>query len=97
MSTDLEQTEQPVPDLPTSLGGLTCFMDGARECGPDCMAYTLMAEQSPLGLQQRHCTLLVSVERLARHVAIAAKLMNDAQIADKDRRRTDQKPPTPPR
>lgn len=87
-----------VPDQkPDAADGLMCFLNADRVCGVDCMAYTTAPEQSPLSVQQRHCVLIVGVERLARHVAVGAKLLNDMQVAAKDRQRTEQRPPPPPR
>lgn len=55
--------------------GLYCFLDSARPCGPDCMAYVLEdSESKKLSTQQKNCSLLVSVDRLSRYVAQASSL-----------------------
>lgn len=78
--------------------GLMCFLNADRECGPECMAYTTMpAEAVHLDVQQKHCVLLVGVNRLGRHTGVMAKLINDAvthnrkMVADSARQA-----PTPP-
>jgi hypothetical protein len=76
-------------------------MNNDRQCGPDCMAYLSKPPDSPLDLQQRHCVVLVGVERLSRHAVIGVKVISDlvslVKTIDQDRKRTDQRPPTPPR
>jgi hypothetical protein len=90
---------ESVPDDETS--GLVCFMNSERPCGPDCMAYMSRPSDSPLDPQQRHCVVLVGVERLSRHTVIGVKVISDLvsflKTNDQDRKRTEQRPPTPPR
>lgn len=77
-----------------------CFVAPDRMCGPDCMAYLSREADVPIDPQQRHCLILVSAERLARHVSIGVKVASDImslmKTSDADRRRTEQRPPTPP-
>lgn len=84
------------PDEPES--GLMCFLSPERECGPECMAFTPQpADVAALAPQQRHCIVLVSGERLARHAAIGVKVVNDIfsffKTVSADQQRTGQKPP----
>lgn len=72
--------------------GLMCFLNGDRQCGADCMAYTTEAAQSQyLSQQQAHCSFVVAVERLGRNTGILAKILNDGvglfsnELADKKR------------
>lgn len=101
MPEDLEQPQLLAMSDDQEPDGLTCFLDGARYCGADCMAYMSQPADVPLGPQQRNCLLLVGVERLARHAVIAVKILGDMNqrdnVAAQDRKRTEQKPPTPPR
>jgi hypothetical protein len=96
-----EDDEAPrAPEVKPDSNGLFCFLNGERECGADCMAYlTEPNSESPhLGLQQKNCILLVSVERLGRSTAGIASLVNKAQQASAkeaaDRMR--QSHPSPP-
>lgn len=75
--------EVPVPDREeeeSSGNGLYCFLDMTRECGPDCMAYTITGgESNVLSTQQKNCTLLIAAERLGRYVGSAASTLNKMQ------------------
>lgn len=75
--------EVPVPEREEEEGsgnGLYCFMDMSRECGPDCMAYTINSAESPaLSAQQKNCTLLIAAERLGRYIGSAASSLNKMQ------------------
>jgi hypothetical protein len=86
--TDTEEEEQPA-------NGLYCFLDSARECGPDCMSYTSTeSESKSLSHQQKNCTLLVSVDRISRYVGQAASTY---QKRSGDQARTSHTPPKDPR
>lgn len=67
-----EDKDRPFIDSPNELdddprNGLICFLNMDRQCGPDCMAYTTFGSEAPqLNEQQKHCTIIVSVERVAR-------------------------------
>lgn len=52
--------------------GLFCFMDSARPCGPDCMAYLNPPPQDPdyQGQQWSSCLLLVNAHRTGKHLVI---------------------------
>lgn len=81
--------------------GLVCFLDKARPCGADCMAFISNAEPSAhIGPQASQCLLLVSAEKLTRHVIIVAKLGSDALSLTKkktqDEKRESQVSPTSP-
>jgi hypothetical protein len=82
--------------------GLMCFIKEDRECGASCMAFLPQpADVQLLSLQQRHCVVIVSAERLARHAVIGVKLLSDAyqdfKKTSADRARANQKPPETPR
>jgi len=99
---DPETTESVDDDAGAPKPIAYCFIGEDRVCGPDCMAYTSMpADVTHLDPQQRHCVVLVSVERLARHSAIGVKIVGDMMSfmrkSDADSRRTEQKPPATPR
>lgn len=48
--------------------GLQCFIHPDRICGPDCMSFTTQPAESPtLNEQQKHCVLLVGLERIGRY------------------------------
>lgn len=99
MSEDLE-TPDEVVDAPVPT--VYCFLQEERVCGPDCIAFmSRPADGNQLDPQQRNCLVLVSGERLARHATIGVKVVSDLftfmKRADADVRRTEQRPPTPPR
>ena len=95
---EVDETSRPQQQIHTAL---SCFISETRFCGPDCMAYMSQPAEVPLDPQQRNCLLLVSVERLARHTAINVKIASDAltfsKAIDAVTKRSQQKPPTPPR
>lgn len=73
--------------------GLVCFLDGRRPCGPDCMAWTTAPSESrDLNDQQKHCTVIVSIDRLGRHSGVVAKTMVNAKA---DAGRPSAQPPNP--
>ena len=73
--------------------GLICFMNEERQCGADCMAYSTQPSESPyLGPQQKHCTLIVAVERLGRHTGGLLSLMKKSNA---DAQREPAKPVSP--
>lgn len=80
--------------------GLTCFLDGARECGPDCMAYQTFPPEGPDYQEQQwaHCQLLVNAHRVGKHLTILAAsadaMLRRAKTEAADRVRQSQ--PTPP-
>lgn len=81
--------------------GLMCFLNDVRQCGPECMAFTTSPAESPMfNQQQKHCTLLVSMDRLGRHTGIAAKILSDMTAKQRtilaDQARAQQKPPVGP-
>jgi len=98
---DLEPTTEAVDDaVPQPM--VYCFIRDERVCGPDCIAFmSRPADSTHLDPQQRNCLVLVSGERLARHAAIGVKIAGDMltfmKVSDADNKRTEQKPPTPPR
>ena len=58
---------------------VTCFKDGNRECGPDCIAYLTVAPQGDqeyrMAPMWMRCHLLVNEHRKGKHlVVIAAQL-----------------------
>ena len=74
--------------------GLVCFLNDQRICRPDCMAFTTEGSESPyLNDQQKHCMLIVSVERLARYSGGLLSLAKNKK-ADDDRK-TQADPPGP--
>lgn len=97
-----EDLEQPPDDASVPQPMVFCFINFERVCGPDCIAFTSKpADSTHLDPQQRHCLVLISGERLARHAAIGVKIVGDMMTfmkqSDADTKRTAQKPPTPPR
>ena len=96
-----KDTDTPFIHAPDELdddvrNGLTCFLDGTRQCGADCMAYTTFSESNSLPQPQGHCLLLANAERGGKHLVIIAKLLNDVITRSKreadDRKREAQKP-----
>jgi hypothetical protein len=62
--------------------GLYCFMDAARECGPDCMAFLPEPADTAvpvLGPQQKSCILIVSAERLGRYASGIVSVLRRSQ------------------
>jgi hypothetical protein len=80
--------------------GLLCFLNDTRECNASCMSYiTYPAGCAPEFCEtQSHCMLLVSAERMSRHLTIIASLLNDGEkkrrIAEADSQRA-RSAPTP--
>lgn len=65
--------------------GLNCFLNDTRVCGPDCMAYTTAASESPyLNDQQKHCVAIVGIERLGRY---AGGILSTIKKSDADAKR----------
>jgi hypothetical protein len=95
-----EDEDRPYIETPNELdddpekNGLVCFLNMERPCGPDCMAYTTFASESPhLNEQQKHCTLIVGVERLGRYAGGLLSILKKSQ-ADA-RRAASRTPPSP--
>lgn len=96
-----EQAAIPDDKPDDSSSGLICFISENRECGPACMAYLAQpADVALLSPQQRHCVVIVSAERLARHAVIGVKVLSDAvqffKTASADRTRAAQAKVTEP-
>lgn len=94
---DLEYHEPPeVKTDEPAVNGLMCFLDGARECGADCMAFMHEPPTDPQGFgpQQSNCVLLVSAERTGRYLAGLVSLTKKGQA---DKIRTSHAPPPDPR
>jgi len=85
MNENPETEERPYieqPDIKDDdvRNGLICWMDGNRECGPDCMAFVKPSSTSatwPLNAQQLNCFWLTSAEKMVRYIGGAAKLATD--------------------
>lgn len=95
MTTEEEEDGGTVfsPNMRPEDTGLMCFMDAARPCGAECMAFT-MSEKSPaLSLQQSSCVLLVGVERMGRFTGGLVSLLRK-KTADEARTGTSA-PPSP--
>lgn len=78
---------------------LTCFADGDRFCGPDCMAYkTIPDENQQLDSGQQHCVLLSSIERTGRSLNIIGSVLNAISSRMKKREEDAMRgtPPAPP-
>jgi hypothetical protein len=86
--------QEPQDEEPVRENGLFCFLNSARPCSSECMAYTVSpAESQSLGDQQKNCVLIVGVERLGRFSgAIMTLLKNKAA----DEARSSAKPPPNP-
>ena len=76
--------------------GLYCFLSETRPCGPECMAYVLrpMDKAGELNDQQRHCSVLVSTDRLGRFMGGLVSLKKQDQD---DKLRKGATPPPNPR
>lgn len=73
--------------------GLMCFMDQDRQCGGDCMAFSTSPSESPhLGDQQKHCVLIVGLERTGRYAGGLLSLLKKDKA---DSARTPAKPVSP--
>ncbi len=101
---EVHDEQAAIPDdKPDELkSGLMCFIKDDRECGAACMAFLAQPADVPfLSPQQRHCVVIVSAERLARHAVIGVKIFSDAyqdfKKATADKARANQKPPETPR
>lgn len=95
--------EQPdVTDLPEERSGLFCFIDSARECGSDCMAYVGVRPEGKdyEGQQWSKCSLLVNLHKVGKHaVALASQgdsLLKHMRVKSADARREGQIPPVVP-
>lgn len=94
-----DDNEKPYIEPPDELdddpkNGLVCFLNMDRPCGPDCMAYTTnKAESVYLNEQQKHCTLIVGIERLGRYTGGLLSIIK-ANKADAQRA-VSVKPPSP--
>jgi hypothetical protein len=68
--------------IPEDKDKLYCFIEPTRACGPDCMAFMTYAadmKKTELDDNQRHCTLLVGADRVARHVVVLTSLFASAE------------------
>jgi hypothetical protein len=88
----MAEEDTPFIDSPDELdddpekNGLACFINGDRICGADCMAFTTVPSESPyLNEQQKHCSLIVSAERLGRY---AGGILSLFKKADADSKRS---------
>lgn len=73
-------TEEQVPQLTEEL---YCYRDASRLCGPECTAWVSNPVEDVKGRQtfiQRHCLLLSSTERMARHVVILAGVVAELSV-----------------
>ena len=93
--------EVPYIETPEEYSGssnLFCFLDHRRPCDASCAGYTTQAfVGDALNEQQGHCSLIVNVSRVGKHVVIIASMMRDQLNNDKkmkeDQRRTQQSSP----
>lgn len=67
--------------------GLYCFLNGERECGPDCMAYQGVAIEGPDYTTpdgRRHqwaaCMLLIHSHKVSKHLVLIANLARSADF-----------------
>lgn len=77
MVTDPNKPFLETPDireLPEDKTGLYCFIDSARPCGAECMAYlsTRPEGRDYEGQQWAKCGILVSLHKGAKHVVALA-------------------------
>lgn len=72
--TDSDQAYHPnaVPLESVRKPGLGCFIDQARLCGVDCMAYLPQVpdQKAYLGETWAHCLLLLNADRIGRHLVV---------------------------
>jgi len=69
---------EPPDEQELQLTDLMCFFNSERVCGAECMAYTTQeAEAKLLNEQQKHCVVLVALERTGRHSGMAIKAVRD--------------------
>lgn len=78
--------------------GLVCFLDVARPCGADCMAWDARPEGPDYADKQwANCMLLVNAHRGGKHLVVLASVGSDllrkAKNEAADRARTNQPPP----
>ena len=55
------------------MNNLICFLDKDRGCGPDCMGYTINTPGDHYNEPWCHCTVLMSMFRISKHVVILAQ------------------------
>lgn len=87
-----------IPDNPEDK--VYCFVTADRVCGPDCMAFLTQAplkqKNGELDDNQRHCSLLINADRLARHVVILTSIFASSekkkQVAQQDQERKENTP-----
>jgi hypothetical protein len=67
------------PETRPKESGLSCFMDIARMCGADCMAYLPEVPPGPdyKGQQWAHCKVLADMHRGSKHLTILASAAGD--------------------
>jgi hypothetical protein len=95
-------SEEPLQHHPSlkedDPNGLYCFLNMARPCGPDCMAW----QMPPPGVdyqdqQWASCMLLVNAHRGGKHLVVlaasASELVHKAKNETADRLRAQQPPP----
>lgn len=76
---ETDDLQMPDQEQDSDQSGLTCLFSIDRLCGADCMAWTTQpAEKSALNEQQKHCTIIVSLERLGRYAGFAVKMFKDS-------------------
>jgi hypothetical protein len=82
--------------------GLYCFLNDARPCSAECMAY----DAAPVGddykdKQWANCMLLVNAHRGGKHLIVLASLgaevLHKTKTAAADHARTNQPPPPVPK
>lgn len=83
-------------DEAMGVGGdsLFCFLDNKRVCGPDCMSFVTFPKRgkdSELSDTQAHCELILSTERVGRHIAIIASVLVDGQRKQKTKELDEQR------
>jgi len=87
----MEEPREEGQDVPTDddedkPDEIYCFLDGARVCGGDCMAYHgFPRENKELENNQKSCVLLQSAERTGRNISILAGVVHKfVELSTKD-------------
>lgn len=75
------------PNYKESGTSLYCFLDSARPCSADCMAFQLPEKSPSLSEQASCCVLLVSAERVGRFTGGLVSLLRKKN-ADEARAKT---------
>jgi hypothetical protein len=90
-------------DIPEDRSGLFCFIDSARPCEADCMAYLGVRPEGKdyEGQQWAKCLLLVNAHKTGKHaVSLASQadsLLKHLRVKSADARREAQLPIVPVR